>query len=167
MSKGGVLVQIRLQPEEAAELKAAADAAGRTLPGEMRHRLNYDGGTSRSRALADLMAIIAARAEAYMRPIETDHADANRKRLLGVVKQAIDSVLDALLADGGKETEPEPKLGELPISKGITWDMASWISMGDVLYGPDDTPDQRTLARIGAALGFADKPQKPSTKRSK
>ena len=59
-----VLVQMRLPPEEADELREAARKAGRTLPGEMRHRLDTYREDSVSRAMGDLAALLTADVEA-------------------------------------------------------------------------------------------------------
>jgi len=95
-----VLVQLRLRPEEAAELRAAAEANGRSLPGEIRHRAMApevadgirDGGQvgSIDRALSDLVRYLASTAQIFRDPAR------ERAEYLGIVRAAIDRALSDL-----------------------------------------------------------------------
>src|SRR5689334_7801099 len=93
VSMANEMIHVRLPPDELSELRAAASANTRTLQDEVRHRLrlnrhrsdgdqhNYfmlrdswaDGGATYARALGDLLAIVAERAERHVKP-EQDRA---------------------------------------------------------------------------------------------
>src|SRR5579872_3315053 len=105
-----VLVQLRLRPEEAAGLREAAMASGRSLPGEIRHRANmyreHDADLDVSpvgkpvagidQGIAQLTRYLANTAQIFRDPSR------ERAAYLGIVKAALDRALTDLGA-----TEPD------------------------------------------------------------
>ena len=178
-----VLVQLRLAPEMAAELREVGAREGRKLPTEIIHRLrlsprsdaddlwadklihsDHQSDIQISRALGGLVAIIASRAERHLQ--RTGDAAGDRAALLGIVKNATDWVLDSLNADASQDT------GDFPISKGITWDLIIALKQpaptgaAAADLGVNQSPEQQALGRIGAALGLTPRTNQPRPRPS-
>lgn len=155
------IIQLRVSPEDFADLKRGAVEHGWSVPMEVRDRLNKFrvGGFGFDEAIGELAAIVARRAQEA--PVWYGAAEGEPDyRLLGIVRDALAAALTKLGAvDSGD-------LAEMTV--GITYDLAQRIRG----QNPGDSdPEGQRLARIGRALGFRkaepDAPTSTRRRRSK
>ena len=154
-------VQLRLTPAEHEELAKVADAAGRTVPAEIMHRVGLLEGDDEepgddARALGDLVALLARRANQalstlYGEPWEVakdeaalgDVIKARRAQVATNTHYALGLVLHEL---GAMTAKADSKVTDF-----MTWDIAAKVKKPSK---KDDTAEGQTLARIGKVLEF-------------
>lgn len=150
------IIQLRVSPEDFADLTRSALDHGRSVPAEVRERLRQYrvGEAGFDRAIGDLAAIVARRAQEA--PIWYGAAEGEPDfRLLGIVRDAFYAALTDLGAIDSSD------LGNVTV--GITFDLAKRIKEPSP---SDATPEGQNLARIGRALSFEKaEPAKPTSTR--
>jgi hypothetical protein len=162
------VVQVRLTPEDHAELVAANGSETGAAAEIMRRLEEYRSGGV-ERAVGDLAAFIAARSDYALYTIfgdaeqmppkitRKDAEETRRAELLATIREAMVKVLDDLGAADWKAPNSDQMTGPEMVT-GITWDIVMRIKAPK---DKDDTPEGRTLARIGKTLFGELKNQEP------
>lgn len=135
----GTLIQMRVPEAEALALKDAANAAGWSVPQEMRHRLNaYQAGTEES-----LSRVIGALAAQITNDVEVSFASGSTSpEMLGTIRDTLVRVLDGLGA-----VDPSDRDAEFSTAKFVAFRMLRWLKSAVAL--PDEPS---AIRRIRAVL---------------
>lgn len=135
----GVLIQIRVPEAEAEALREAAEQAGRSLPAEMRYRLNaYQAGEEASvaRAMGTLSAQIASDVEAQFAT-----SPGMPPELLGTIRDATVLVLNGMGAE-----DPSDQSDEFSTAKFVAFRVLRWLRSAVRL--PDEPPAIRRIRGV-------------------